>query len=69
MRGIDCSRTVRGRPTILARMTVLQALGGLSDREACEGLEVDLRAQTAAGVHLGYEAFRPAALVDQRSQP
>lgn len=64
--------SVRGRPTIPARVMatvmVLQAFEGLSDREACDRLEVDLRWQAAAGVHLGYEAFHPTALVGQRSR-
>jgi Transposase DDE domain/Transposase domain (DUF772) len=62
----------RGRPTIPARVMatvmVLQAFEGLSDREACDRLEVDLRWQAAAGVHLGYEAFHPTALVGQRNR-
>lgn len=64
--------SVRGRPTIPARVMatvmVLQAFEGLSDREACDRLEVDLRWQAAAGVHLGYEAFHPTALVGQRNR-
>jgi hypothetical protein len=47
---------------------VLQAFEGLSDREACDRLEVDLRWQAAAGVHLGYEAFHPTNLVGQRNR-
>jgi len=62
----------RGRPTVPARVMatvmVLQAFEGLSDREACDRLEVDLRWQAAAGVHLGYEAFHPTALVGQRNR-
>jgi len=64
--------SLRGRPTIPARVMatvmVLQAFEGLSDREACDRLEVDLRWQAAAGVHLGYEAFHPTALVGQRNR-
>ena len=64
--------SVRGRPTIPARVIatvmVLQAFEGLSDREACDRLAVDLRWQAAAGVHLGYEAFHPTALVSQRNR-
>jgi hypothetical protein len=63
---------VRGRPTIPARVMatvmVLQAFEGLSDREACGRLEVDLRWQAAADVHLGYEGFHPTALVGQRNR-
>jgi len=62
----------RGRPTvparILATVMILQAFEGLSDREACDRLEVDLRWQAAAGVHLGIEAFHSTLLVGQRSR-
>lgn len=62
----------KGRPTIPARVMatvmVLQAFEGLSDAEACDRLEVDLRWQAAAGVHAGYEAFHPTSLVGQRSR-
>jgi Transposase domain (DUF772) len=62
----------RGRPTVPARVMatvmVLQAFEGLSDREACDRLGVDLRWQAAAGVHLGYEAFHPTVLVGQRNR-
>jgi hypothetical protein len=64
--------SARGRPTVparvLATVMVLQAYEGLSDREACDRLEVDLRWQAAAGVHLGAEAFHPTVLVGQRSR-
>jgi Transposase domain (DUF772) len=52
----------------MATVTVLQAFDELSDREACDWLEVDLRWQAAAGVHLGYEVFHPMALVGQRNR-
>jgi hypothetical protein len=66
------AESVRGRPTIPARVMattmILQAFEGLSDREACDRLEVDLRWQAAAGVDTGYEAFHPTALVGQRNR-
>jgi len=62
----------RGRPTVparvLATVMVLQSYEGLSDREACDRLEVDLRWQAAAGVDAGYEAFDHAVLVGQRNR-
>jgi hypothetical protein len=62
----------RGRPTVparvLATVMVLQAFEGLSDREACDRLEVDLRWQAAAGVDTGCEAFHPTVLVGQRNR-
>lgn len=62
----------KGRPTVparvLATVMVLQAFEGLSDREACDRLEVDLRWQAAAGVHTGAEAFHPTVLVGQRNR-
>jgi hypothetical protein len=64
--------SARGRPTIPARVMatvmLLQAFEGLSDAEACDRLEVDLRWQAAAGVHAGYEAFHPTSLVGQRNR-
>jgi IS5 family transposase len=62
----------RGRPTIPARIVatvmVLQSFEGLSDREACDRLGVDLRWQAAAGVDVGYEAFDHAVLVGVRNR-
>jgi Transposase DDE domain/Transposase domain (DUF772) len=61
-----------GRPTIPARVMatvmLLQSFEGLSDGEACDRLEVDLRWQAAAGVHAGYVAFHPTSLVGQRNR-
>ena len=69
----DCyTDSKKGRPTIAARVMatvmVLQAFEGLSDREACDRLEVDLRWQAAAGVDTGAVAFHPTALVGQRNR-
>jgi hypothetical protein len=62
----------RGRPTVPARVMatvmVLQSFEGLSDREACDRLEVDLRWQAAAGVDVGAAAFHPTALVGMRNR-
>ena len=66
------AESVRGRPTVAARVVatvmLLQSFEGLSDREATDRLEVDLRWQAAAGVHAGYEAFHPTSLVGQRNR-
>jgi hypothetical protein len=69
----DCYKSSRrGRPTVparvLATVMVLQAHEGLSDQEACDHLECDLRWQAAAGVHTGYAAFHPTVLVGQRNR-
>lgn len=48
---------------------LLQSFEGLSDREACDRLEVDLRWQVAAGVDAGCRAFHPAVLVGMRNKP
>lgn len=62
----------RGRPTMPARVVatvmLLQAHEGLSDQEAVDRLEADLRWQAAAGVHSGYEAFHPTVLVGMRNR-
>src|SRR5579872_6250096 len=51
--------SARGRPTVPARVMatvmLLQSFEGLSDREACDRLECDLRWQAAAGVGTGAE--------------
>jgi IS5 family transposase len=66
------SRSVLGQPTVPARVVatvmVLQAFEGLSDREACDRLEADLRWQAAAGVDAGYRAFHPTVLVGMRNK-
>jgi hypothetical protein len=69
----DCySDSVRGRPTIAARVMatvmLLQAFEGLSDAEAVDRLSFDLRWQAAAGVDAGYVAFHPTSLVGQRNR-
>lgn len=62
----------KGRPTIparvLATVMVLQALEGLSDQEAVDHLECDLRWQAAAGVDAGYRGFHSTTLVGQRNR-
>jgi len=66
------AESVRGRPTVPARVVatvmLLQSFEGLSDREACDRLEVDLRWQAAAGVDAGYRAFHPTVLVGMRNK-
>ena len=69
----DCYKdSRRGRPTVparvLATVMVLQAHEGLSDQEAVDHLECDLRWQAAAGVDAGHEAFHPTTLVGQRNR-
>src|SRR5258708_27416054 len=67
-----CSGSVRGQPTVPARVVatvmVLQAFEGLSDREACDRLEADLRWQAAAGVDAGHRAFHPTVLTGVRNR-
>lgn len=66
------SGSVKGQPTVAARIVatvmLLQAFEGLSDREACDRLEADLRWQAAAGVDAGHRAFHPTVLVGMRSK-
>ena len=68
-----CTRRRRGvgrrcPARVLATVMVLQAFEGLSDREATDRLEVDLRWQAAAGVDTAAEAFHPTVLVGQRNR-
>src|SRR5205823_12385493 len=62
----------RGRPTVparvLATVVILQAHEGLSDQEAVDRLECDLRWQAAAGVHSGYQGFHSTVLVGVRNR-
>ncbi len=66
------SASAKGQPTVPARVVatvmVLQAFEGLSDREACDRLEADLRWQAAAGVDVGHRAFHPTVLVGMRNK-
>ena len=66
------TRSRLGRPTVparvLATVMVLQALEGLSDREAVDRLERDLAWQAAAGVDVGHEAFHSTVLVGVRNR-
>jgi IS5 family transposase len=66
------SGSPKGQPTVPARVVatvmVLQAFEGLSDREACDRLEADLRWQAAAGVDAGHRAFHPTVLVGMRNK-
>src|SRR5262249_9061626 len=61
------AESARGRPTVPARVVatvmLLQAFEGLSDREACDRLEFDLRWQAAAGADARCRAFHPTVLV------
>jgi Transposase domain (DUF772) len=62
----------RGRPSVpadvIASVMVLQALEGLSDREAVARLETDIRWKIAAGLSLMDEAFHPTVLVLWRNK-
>jgi hypothetical protein len=64
--------SVKGRPTVPARVVatvmLLQSFEGLSDREACDRLEFDLRWQAAAGADAGCRAFHPTVLVGMRNR-
>jgi hypothetical protein len=66
------TESARGRPTVPARVVatvmLLQSFEGLSDREACDRLECDLRWQAAAGVDAGYRAFHPTVLTGMRNR-
>jgi len=52
----------------LATVMILQAHEGLSDQEACDRLECDLRWQAAARVDAGAESFHPTTLVGLRNR-
>jgi IS5 family transposase len=62
----------RGRPSVpadvIATVMVLQALEGLSDREACEMLRTSIVWKAAAGLALDDEGFHPTVLVLWRNK-
>ena len=62
----------RGRPSapgeVVAVVMVLQALEGLSDREACARLQTDVAWKAAAGLALTDVAFHPTVLVLWRNR-
>jgi len=62
----------RGRPSVpadvIATVMVLQALEGLSDRQAVRRLETDLTWKAAAGLALADEAFHSTVLVLWRAK-
>lgn len=64
--------THRGRPTIPARVVatvmLLQSHEGLSDREAVDRLEFDLRWSAAAGLTVAPAGFHPTVLVGLRNR-
>ena len=62
----------RGRPSIpvdiVASVLVLQALHGLSDREALAALRTDLRWKVATGLPIGHAGFDPSTLTYWRKR-
>src|SRR5690606_64929 len=62
----------RGRPSVpadvIATTMLLQALEGLSDRDAIAALRTDLRWKVAAGVTLDYAGFHPTVLTLWRNK-
>lgn len=62
----------RGRPSVpadvVATVMVLQALEGLSDREAVDALRTDIKWKVAAGVSLVDEGFHPTVLTLWRNR-
>jgi len=55
-------------PQVVATVMVLQRLGGLSDREAVERFEFDVRWKYACGVPLVFPSFVHTVLVDMRER-
>ncbi len=68
----DLFPTRRGRPSVpadvIATVLVLQALEGLSDRDALRALVTDLRWKVAAGLALDDEGFHPTVLTLWRNK-
>lgn len=68
----DLFASGRGRPSVpadvIATVLVLQALEGLSDRDALRALVSDLRWKVAAGLSLADEGFHPTVLTLWRNK-
>jgi hypothetical protein len=68
----DLTRQGRGRPSVpaevVASVLVLQALEGLSDREAASSLRRDIAWKIACGLRLDDEGFHPTVLVYWRDR-
>ena len=68
----DLFRSGRGRPSVpadvVATVMVLQALEGLSDRDAIDALRTDLKWKVAAGRSLTDEGFHPTVLTLWRNR-
>jgi hypothetical protein len=68
----DLFRSGRGRPSVpgplIASVLVLQALSGLSDRDAAEALRCDLRWKVACGLALDHEGLHPTTLTYWRAR-
>lgn len=68
----DLFASGRGRPSVpadvIATVLVLQALEGLSDRDALRALVTDLRWKVAAGLSLADEGFHPTVLTLWRNK-
>jgi IS5 family transposase len=68
----DLTRQGRGHPSVpaevVASVMVLQALEGLSDREAVSALQRDIAWKVACGLRLDDEGFHPTVLVYWRNR-
>jgi hypothetical protein len=68
----DLTRQGRGHPSVpaevVASVMVLQALEGLSDREAVSALRRDIAWKVACGLRLDDEGFHPTVLVHWRNR-
>lgn len=68
----DLFPSTRGRPStpadVVATVMVLQALEGLSDRDAVDALVTNLKWKVACGVSLVYEGFHPTVLTLWRNR-
>jgi len=69
---VDLTRQGRGHPSVpaevVASVMVLQALEGLSDREAVNALRRDIAWKVACGLRLDDEGFHPTVLVYWRNR-
>jgi IS5 family transposase len=69
---VDLTRQGRGHPSVpaevVASVLVLQALEGLSDREAVSALRRDIAWKVACGLRLDDEGFHPTVLVYWRNR-
>lgn len=64
----DCYSSRMGRPSLLARVMLLQHRTGASDEQAMEAVAWDLRWKVALGLAVDHEGWHPTSLTKFRAR-